>query len=720
MNAMLKPGSGALHDARLVHETPVRLRFKLPLLRDGKINLSFLRVLLESDPGVKRVRINASATSIIYDYDGKAATRALILKRLGALKDQTLPVQDKGSTSSSADIAPLVGNAALIALLPVLSPGLRMVLTLVNISGTLLEGAVALTKGVKVETLDAMAIGLTAWKQEYYTANITEFLLKLGHYLEKTTSEKSDEMLRHLLRPEPVPAWVERDGELVQLPDAEILENDRVVVGVGERIPVDGLVLKGTAYVNQASLTGESEPVRKEIMDRVISGTVVEDGRLTIEARHVGEETTTARVAKFIENALDQPSETQRVSAALADRRVYLTLGTAAAVYALSRDLTRLESVLLVDYSCAIKLGTPLAFKSGMYNAARSGLLIKGGQTIEQLAQVDTFVFDKTGTLTHSELQVTDVEVFDKTHWTKKRLLAMTASIEEHAHHPIAEAIVRKAKMDKFNHIDHGEVDYLVAHGMRCAVEGSGDMLIGSRHFLEDHEGVDFTPHDKLIHKLQRQGRALLYIAINGKPLGIIGLEDQVRDTAVKQIQRLRSSGVGRIVMLTGDHHIKAKALAKELGIGEVHAELEPEDKAGIIEQLQTEGRRVAFVGDGVNDGPALVMADVGIAMPRGAEIARASADVVLLEDRLELLAEALEISKRTMGLIETNFKLAAGINTGVLLGAVTGALSPIATALMHNGTTVALLLNALRGVKTPETITISATQPTQEKGEQT
>lgn len=697
---------------KLVHETSSRLRFKLPFLRNSAINFSYLQILLESDSGVTRTRINRQAASVIFEYDASSKTRAAIFQRMISLREDTIPRQ-KDKPVNIADMAPLIGNAVLIAMLPFLGPGARLFLTLINISSTLFEGATALSKGVKMETLDAMAIGLTAWKREYYTANITEFLLKLGHYLEKTTSQRSDDMLSQLLRPEAIPAWVERDGELVRVPDAEIVENDRVVVGVGERIPVDGLVLKGTAFVNQASLTGESEPVRKEIMDWVISGTVIEDGRLTIEARHVGEETTTARVSKFIENALEQTSETQRVSAALADRRVYLTLGTAAAVYAMSRDLTRLESVLLVDYSCAIKLGTPLAFKSGMYNAAKSGMLIKGGQTIEKLAQVDTFVFDKTGTLTHSELQVTDVEAFDKKRWTRKRLLVMAASIEEHAHHPVAMAIVRKAKMDKFNHIDHGEVDYLVAHGMRCPVEGLGDMLIGSRHFLEDHEGIDFKAHEKLITRLQKQGKALLYLAVDNKPLGIIGMEDRVRDDAAIHVERLRNAGIKRIVMLTGDNKTKAEALGHELDITEIYAELEPEDKAGVIEDLQAQGCKVAFVGDGVNDGPALVMADVGIAMPRGAEIARATADVVLLEDRLELLATSLDISKRTMGLIETNFKLAAGINTGVLLGAVTGYLSPITTAILHNGTTVALLLNALRGVQKPKTITISSKEPT-------
>ncbi|MCW2306964.1 heavy metal translocating P-type ATPase [Rhodobium gokarnense] len=700
MNAVSPPPATATNGLRLVHETPRRLRFKLPLLRDRRVNFGFLQVMLESEDGVASVRINDRAASLVIAYDGRSEVRDALLRRLKALSGETLPKTASGRASEVADLAPLIANGALIALLPFLGPTAKAALTFLNISGTLVNGAAAATRGIKVETLDALAIGLTAAKGEYLTANTTEFLLKLAGYVESTTAQKSDDMLRHLLRPEPVDAWVEKGGKLTRVADTDIRENDRVVVGVGERIPVDGLVLRGNAFVNQASITGESEPVRKEPMDRVISGSVVEDGRLTIEARHVGEETTTARVSKFIEQALDQTSETQRVSAALADKRVYLTLGTGAAVYSLTRDLTRLESVLLVDYSCAIKLGTPLAFKSGMYNAATSGLLIKGGQTIEQLAAVDAFVFDKTGTLTHSELDVVDVLVFDTKHWTPKRLLAMTASIEEHAHHPVAEAIVRRANEDKFNHIDHGEVDYLVAHGMRCKVRGAGDIQIGSRHFLEDHENISFAPYDETIERLSKEGKTLLYVAADGAPLGVIGLEDRVRANAAREVSKLRDLGIRRIVMLTGDNEVKAAALAKELGITEVHAGMEPEGKAGVIEALQGEGHKVAFVGDGVNDGPALVTADVGIAMPRGAEIARASADVVLLEDRLELLAASIDISRQTMKLVDTNFKLAAGINTGILAGALAGFLSPITTAVLHNGTTVGLLLKALKGAK--------------------
>jgi len=433
-------------------------------------------------------------------------------------------------------------------------------------------------------------------------------------------------------------------------------------------------------------------------MDRVIAGTVVEDGRLRIEARHVGEDTTTARIARFIDDSLQQTSETQRLAERMADRRVYLTLGTGALIYLLTRDERRLSSVFLVDYSCALKLGTPLAFKSGMFRAASEGILLKGGEAVERLAEVDTVVFDKTGTLTHSDLEVTDVVVLDPERWPRDRLLAVTASIEEHATHPIAEAIVRKAREERLNHIDHGEVEYLVAHGMSCPVNGD-HLLIGSRHYVEEHEGLSFDLFRRQIKALEAEGKTLLYVGNRQEPIGLIALRDTVREDAAAVLAGLRRLGVQHLVLLTGDRQQRADAMARQLGLDEVFAEQVPEDKAGVIEQLRAEGRKVAFVGDGVNDGPALVAADVGIAMSRGAELARATADVVLLEDRLGLLLDAVDISQRTMKLVASNYRAAIGINTGVMIGAALGMVSPVGSAVMHNGTTVGLLVRALRGL---------------------
>jgi heavy metal translocating P-type ATPase len=652
---------------------------------------------------VEDVRINRKAACLVVTFDPERTGRAAVLDRLAAFRVEQAPATGP-SASVVGEIAPMVTSAATLAAVPFLQPTAQRVLTLANVSPILAEGARTLVKdGIRMEVLDAVAVGLSALKGEVYTANLTAFLLALGEFLEHQTQRRSDQLLRRLLRPEPAPAWVERDGELVQIPGDEVRVGEIVVVGVGETVPVDGRVVDGVALVNQAAVTGEDVPVRREQRHRVVAGSVVEEGRVRIEAQRVGSDTTTARVASFIQSSLDSRSDTQRLAEELADRRVWLTLITGGLVYALTRNLTRLESVFLVDYSCALKLGTPMAFKTGMVRAASHGVLMRGGAAIEHLSEVDTVVFDKTGTLTHSELVVTDVVVMDDRHLTEDALLALVASVEEHASHPLAQAVVDAAKERDLQHITHGEVDYLVAHGLSTDVDGKR-VIIGSRHFLEEHHGISFARHEAVIERLQDEGKTLLYVgaAAHGRarpaPIGVVALRDTLRADAAYALKRLRALGVERLVMITGDRRAKAEALARQVGIDAVHAEVAPEDKAAIVQRLQADGRKVAFVGDGINDGPALSVANVGIAMPRGADIARATADIVLMDDRLTAVADAREIAARTMALIRSNFNVAVGVNTAVLAGAVLGWLSPVMSAVLHNGTTIGVLLRALAG----------------------
>ncbi|MGD8276363.1 MAG: heavy metal translocating P-type ATPase, partial [Thiohalocapsa sp.] len=585
--------------------------------------------------------------------------------------------------------------------LPLLTPPMQLALTMVNVGSTLAKGAdTLLRQGIKVEVLDAVAVGLAALSGKPYTANVTDLLLGVGEYLEHRTARQSDRLLRRLLRPDPAMAWVERDGELVQIAGDEVRVGEIVVIGPGETVPVDGYVQTGVALVSQSTVTGEDLPVRKEAPARVIAGSVLVEGRLRVEATRVGTDTTTARVARFIQSSLDRSADTQRLADHLADRRVYLTLSTGAAVYAATRDLSRLQSVFLVDYSCALKLGTPVAFKSGMSRAAEHGVLMKGGEAIEHLAAVDTIVFDKTGTLTHSDLAVTDVHVFSNDcGCTQHELLALVASVEEHASHPVAAAVVEAARARDLEHISHGEVDYMVAHGLSADLPAGGRIVVGSRHYLEEHMAIGFAEHEAFIDAFEAQGKILLYVGNARGPVGLIALRDTLRADALATVNRLRALGVGQLIMITGDRRQKAEALAAELGLDACHAEVAPEEKAGIVDALRARGHKVGFVGDGVNDGPALSVADVGMAMPRGADIARATADIVLLDDHLAAVADAREIAAKTMGMIRGNFTAAAAVNTGILGGAVLGWLSPVASALLHNGATIGVLLNALKGV---------------------
>ncbi len=685
---------------QILHELPGRLRLRVPALGQPGFAASSVEAWFDHIAGVEGVRVNGPARSLVVDYRPDRVSRAELLRRLEAYK----PPVTSGAAAldiTDAEVTPLARAILTLVILPFLPRPAQHVATLINIGGTLLKGLDTLIhRGIKVEVLDAVAVGLSAGRGKLYTANVTDLLLTTGTYLEQRTERQSDRLLRRLLRPEPVSAWVERDGELVQVAGDAVCEGEVVVVGAGETVPVDGRVVDGVALVNQAAVTGEDVPVAKEAPRRVISGSVLVEGRLRIEAIQVGEETTTARVARFIQESLAKQSATQRTADELAEKRVYVTLGTGALVYGLTRDLTRLQSVFLVDYSCALKLGTPVAFKAGLYQAARHGILIKGGEAMEHLAGVDTLIFDKTGTLTHSELAVSDVVLLDgQGTESEADLLALVASVEEHASHPVARAVVEAAKERDLQHISHGEVDYLVAHGLSAEIR-AGRIVIGSRHYLEEHAGVRFARYEGEIRRLEEAGKTLLFVGDERGPLGLIALRDTLREEAPDTLTRLRSLGIERLIMISGDRREKAEALGAELGFDRVFAEIEPEGKAELIRRYQQEGRRVGFVGDGINDGPALVVADVGIAMPRGADIARATADIVLMDDRLGGVADAREVAAGTMGLIRNNFNLAVGVNSGILVGAVLGWLSPVASALLHNGTTIGILLNALRGVR--------------------
>ena len=685
---------------RLRHALPGRLRLQVPTLARAGVGEP-LRHWLEALDGVTDVRLNRHARSLTIDYDPRQLTRARVLARLAAFvvpANGAPPIRD---LADAPPITPLVRNVLTLLSLPLLPRPAQHAVTVLNIGSKLIKGADTLIHhGLKVEVLDALAVGLSASRGKLYTANLTDLLLTLGEYLEERTQQQSDRRLRRLLRPAPTLAWVERDGQLIQIPGDQIQSGEHLIVGVGETIPVDGYVVEGAALVNQAAVTGEDVPVAREAPKHVVAGSVLVEGRLRIAATRVGEDTTTARVARFIQESLEQSSQTQRLADALADQRVSLTLGSAAAVYALTRDLTRVQSVFLVDYSCALKLGTPVAFKSGLYQAANHGVLIKGGEAMERLAEVDTLVFDKTGTLTYSELEVTDVVVLDPTSGeSEEGLLAMVASVEEHATHPLSQAVVEAARERDLQHISHGEVDYLVAHGLSAQLDG-WRLLVGSRHYLEEHEGVRFARHEAQIARLQDEGKTLLYVASERGPLGLIALRDTLRADAAPTLARLRALGIERLVMLSGDRREKAEALGRALRLDQVHGEVRPEEKAALIAALQREGRTVGFVGDGINDGPALVAADVGIAMSRGADLARASADIVLTDDRLLAVAEARAIALGTLRVIRTNFAATVGVNTAIMAGALLGRLSPVASALLHNGTTLAVMAHALRGAR--------------------
>lgn len=693
-----------------VHQTPSRVRYKLFLLKEKFINEELLKAYFEKVDGVKSVRVNKKAYSIIFELQ-KDVTSHLEKIFNSLTTDKLLKSCENSETSICISCknnhkpsfnATLKAASALFAERFISNNSLKASITTVATIPLLIKGSKELFKeGLTSKVLESAAVAISIYRKDYLAANSTNTMLELGEYIEETTVYKSDDLLKELSKPNVEEAWVERkiNGVITEVlvKSEDIKIGDIVVVGIGNTIAVDGHIIEGSGSVNQVSMTGEAQPVTKFRGDRLISGTIVEEGRFRIWAEHVGSNTATQRIKHYIENSLNEKSSVQLKANRLADKLVPVTLGLAAASYILTQDFQRLASILQADYSCALKLATPVAFKSTISKAGHNGIIIKGAKSIEALSNADTFVFDKTGTLTSGELEVISVESYNP-NWSEDEILNLAASTEEHYFHPVAEAVVKAAKQRGFVHMHHEEVEFIVAHGVKTEVEGK-DVVIGSRHFLEDDEKIDFSEHKINIKNSLKDGKTLLYIAYGGKLLGTIGLSDELRHNTKESIAKLKKLGVKSIIMLTGDTKEKAQKIANELGIDEVRAELLPQDKASIVKELMSKRKNVAFVGDGINDAPALISAHVGISMCKGADIAKATADISLLKDDILAVIEAKEYANKTMNLINNNFNATVGINSAILAGATFGLFSPIVTAILHNGTTIGLLLNSIKGV---------------------
>lgn len=680
-----------------VHSLPGRLRVRIPLLLAREEDAGWLKTQLLAFSGVRGVRLRPAAASAVLTYDPQKTDETALLAQLNCLDWSLAQEKEYEPEYCGGDnLLNLVGLAA-TQFLPKRWAALP---ALALMAPTVAEGIESLyRRELNVEVLDALALSLSIVRGDYRTAMLTQTLLTLGEYFEQETSRHSDELLSELMQPQHHAVWVERGDAREEIAADELKNGDVMLLGPGDNIPADGTVIRGTGLINQASMTGESVPVRRESGSWVFAGTQVQDGNVAVRAERVGDDSSTASIRRFITESLGQRSETQQVTQRMADRRVAITLGAGAGVFALTHDWQRLASVFLVDYSCALKLSTPIAFKSVMYKAATSGLLLKGGRAIEQLADIDTVVFDKTGTLTHGDMLVTDVVSFaPETTWAR-RLLAIAASVEEHSNHPLAKAVVNAAAQHELPHINHGEVEYVIAHGLISELEGN-QMVIGSRHFLREHYQIDFEPFRNQIEELEEKGRHLLFISLNEQLVGMIGLQDNVRDEAAEVISHLRELGIQQVVLLTGDKQEKAEQLADSLGIDRYFAEATPESKVEVVQTLQEQGYRVLFVGDGVNDAPALTQADIGMAMNQSTELAQQAADAVLMRDSLHGVATARELSVQAMGLVNSNIKVTEWVNSGIMLAAAMGKLSPTLSALLHNGTTIGVLLRSLAARK--------------------
>ncbi len=673
----------------VVHALPRRIRLTSAALRSPDFDATYFQALLEALPGVDAVRVNSRGGSLVLSFDGRKETWDKAAVYLQAIPGEAyLAPAGSGEATEASEVA---AKAVLTVLGQLLPPPFRGAASWAASFETLLVGAeTLLSRGVKVQVLDAMAVGLSLLRGNYFTAGSISTLLAMGEYLEGQSEQRSVALLKSLLRPQSDHVWVIRDGREIRIAADDVVPGDRAVFGAGEAVAIDGLVLEGEASVNQSSISGESVPVHLKPGDSAISGSVVDEGRLVVKVERVGAETSVARIGRFIDQSLRNKSKRQTKSSELADSLVPITLGLAVLGWLLTRDMNRVASVLTVDFSCAVKLASPIAVRSGMYAAGQAGVLLKGAPALDALQDVDTLVFDKTGTLTTGQLEVTDVLPVQDL--PSEELLSLAAGAEEHYDHPVARAVVSEAAARGLDLPPISRVDFIVAHGVSAFIDGK-NILVGGYHFLAEDEGVTCGHMEETAGSLREQGKSLLYVAREGVLIGLIALRDTLRPEAPAVLDALKQEGIRRIVVLTGDHKDTALALQRSLPqIDEVRYELKPEDKALVVEELKRDGRYLAFVGDGVNDAPALVNAHVGICMPGGADLAKEAARVLLLKEDLRVLLHARKAANRTNAVIRRCFGATIGCNSLTVLLAALKGLQPAAAALLHNLSTIGIL----------------------------
>lgn len=674
----------------IAHELPGRVRLRPT---SQHINESGLIEALQHLPGIQRATVAARTGSIVVEY-GPEVQRDTVLQALLNAKPSTRPLaQHLSDTEQHTARNPIPGRI-FSSFMP--TP-IRMIFAIERALPYLGKGLTALGKGqLNLDALDAAALAVCLLRRDFRAVSTITFFFALGEFLADWTRKQSRASLAESLALNIEHVWIRQNGEDRQIAISEVAVDDEVVIRAGAVIPVDGTVLSGEALVNQASMTGEPLPVLRSRGSSVYAGTTLTEGELLVKATKIGSEMRIASIVRFIEESEHRKAGIQGRYERIADAIVPYNFLLAGVVFALTRDPIRAGSVLLVDYSCGIRLGTPLVILSAMRESALRGVLIKGGKYMEALAEADAVIFDKTGTLTEASPTVADVIPFGG--HTRNTVLKLAACLEEHFVHPVGQAVVRAAEEQNLAHREeHAEVEFIVAHGIASRL-GEQRVLVDSEHFIVEDEGITISAEQQaVIDHHASLGLSILYLAIGVELAGIILIEDKIRADAKDIIAGLRADGVRRVVMLTGDGPLTAQSIATQAGIDEYRAQMLPEDKAAVITELQQQGYKVLMLGDGMNDSPALSAADVGVAMADGADIAREVADVVLTNGQLSDLLHARRLSQLAMQRIKTHFQVSVGFNTLFLAGGLTGTLTPGLSALLHNATTAGIAISSLR-----------------------
>jgi len=683
------------------HEIRDRMRIHIRQNRMTYKEADILQYYLSSQKFVTSVKVQSRTQDVIIRFIG---SRDILIETLRGFQYEKADVPEVFLENSGRELneiykEKLIGKVVLRYGSQLFVPyPIRMGITFIKSVRYIGMGLKTLARGrIEVPVLDATAIGVSLIRGDFKTAGSIMFLLGIGEILEEWTHKKSVDDLARSMSLNVSKVWLLKDNHELLVPTVDIKTGDEVVIHMGNMIPFDGVVLSGEAMVNQASLTGESLPVHKCAEGYVYAGTVLEEGELIIKVKKAGGTSRFERIVTMIEESEKLKSSLEGKAEHLADRLVPYTLTGTALVYLFTKNVTKALSILMVDFSCALKLAMPISVLSAIREASLHNVTVKGGKFLEAMAEADTIVFDKTGTLTKAQPTVVKVVSFNGEE--PDELLRIAACLEEHFPHSMAKAVVDAAADKNLEHEEvHSKVEYIVAHGISTMINGK-KAVIGSYHFVFEDEGC-VIPSD-----MQDKFNALpveyshLYLAIENELAAVICIEDPLREEAAAVVNSLKRAGIGKVVMMTGDSERTACSIAARVGVDEYYSEVLPEDKAGFIEKEKAAGRKVIMIGDGINDSPALSAADVGIAISDGAEIAREIADVTVGADDLYEIVTLKAISNALMKRIHKNYRIIVGFNTGLIAAGAAGLIQPAASAFLHNTSTLVISLKSMQNL---------------------
>ena len=687
---------------KIVYDKPGRIRFRCGEYAFEREKETTVFLILKNCDFVNDAEVHSANGSILVYYaeghrdDVVSVVRNIKKEDLTEETSGEFQIKQIDSDFSERIILTVLRRFVTRAILP---DPVRRIITFIKGIGYVCKGIAALfNSGMTVEVLDGASIGTCLIQKNYSTAGTIMFLLNLSSIMEEYTHARTKAVLRESLIVNTDEVWLVQGDTDVKITMAELKTDDVVRIRAGSMIYADGEVIDGEAYINEATMTGESLPVHKKKGSSVFAGTLVEEGSVAVRVRNLSSDSRINRIVALIDESENLKAGVQSRAERLADSVVPFSFIAFGLVYLFTGNVTKAVSVLMVDYSCAIKLSAPIAVISAIKEAADRGITVKGGKYLEEFAAADTIVFDKTGTLTNAKPELAEVIAFRP--YNKTEVLRIAACLEEHYPHSVARAIVNgAAERNLIHEEEHAEVEYIVAHGVATQYRGKR-AIIGSRHFVEEDEHVEFSAaQSKAIEKASDKG-SLIYLAIGGKLAGILVINDPPRENAAEVVKNLKNAGIERIVMLTGDSRRIAENIAETLEITDVIAEVLPEEKFAEIEKLKAEGHRVIMVGDGINDAPALAAANVSVAMNDASEIAQETADITIRHSDLNELVTVRRLSEKLMKRISDSYHFIITFNTALLAGGIFGFLAPATSAFLHNSSTLLICMKSMTALE--------------------